>query len=91
MNNELQLTLKRIKAIRKKLSKVRVGLPNKVEFHFYKGVVECYPREKKWIVCPNGELPITHIVTGRNDVTKYKARYFLKLALIRMLRDDSQP
>lgn len=77
------------RTIKKRLSKIRVGLPKKVEFHYSKGVVECYPKEKKWVVCPNGELPITHFMTGRNDVTKYKARHLLKLALIKLIRNDA--
>jgi len=88
--SDFKKQLIRIKDIRKRLSKIRIGLPEKVEFHYSTGVVECYPKEKKWIVCPNGKLPITHIMTGRNDVTKYKARHLLKLALINILRDDSK-
>ena len=72
------------------MSKVKVGLPIKVEFHYSKGVVECFPKDKKWVVNPNGELPVVHYSRGRNDVTKHKARFFLKLAILGLLRDDSK-
>lgn len=80
--------LKLVRDIRKRMSKVKIGLPIKVEFHYSKGVVECYPKEKKWVVCLNGEVPIIHYMIGRNDVTKFKARHLLKLAVIKMLRND---
>lgn len=80
--------MRRVKQIRKRLSKIKIGLPIKVEFHYSKGVVECYPKERKWIICPNGKESITHIIRGRNDVTKYKARHFLKLAILGVLRND---
>lgn len=88
LTDEFKVQLKVVKSIRKKLSKVRVGLPNKVEFHYSRGVVECYPKERKWIVKLNGKLSIIHYMTGRNDVTKYKAKRLLKLAIIGLLRKD---
>jgi len=91
ITSQLKNNLKRIKAIRKKLSKIKIGLPTKVEFHFNKGLVQCYPKERKWIVQPNGKPITTHLISpaDRNDVTKFKAKYFLKLAWIGILRNDA--
>lgn len=90
MTPDIRIELRRIKSIRKKLSKIKVGLPKKVEFHYSKGVVECFPKERKWVISLNGKIPVTHIISKehRNDVTKYKARHFLKLAILGILRHD---
>lgn len=78
---------KRIKIIRKKLSKVRVGLPSTVVFSYNKGIVTCLPKERKWIIEVDGKKITHYIKEGRLDVTKYKARLLLKLAIIKELRE----
>lgn len=74
--------------MRKRLSKVRVGLPLVVTFHYTKGIVTCYPKERKWIIETGDRKVIHRIKEGRLDVTKYKARRLLKLAIIKELRED---
>lgn len=82
--------ISRTKAIRKRMSKVKVGLPKTVTFVYSKGIVECYPKDRKWIVKVNGKKPVNHFISPehRLDVTKYKARHLLKLAIIGLLRTD---
>ena len=89
-SQDFKKTLRRIRAIRKRLSKIRVGLPKKVVFEYSKGIVTCYPKEKRWVIEVKEKKPITHIISNeyRNDVTKFKARHFLKLAIIGLLRND---
>lgn len=81
--------MKSVKIMKRKLSKVSVGLPLKVVFKYKEGLVVCYPKTKKWIVTPKGKKSTIHFVGGRGDVTKYKARHLLRLAIIKLLRDDS--
>lgn len=81
-----------IRAFKKRLSKIRVGLPSRVDFHYNRGIVYCHPKERMWIVkLDNSPDPIVHFIAKgeRIDVTKYKSRLFLKLALMGELRDDS--
>lgn len=82
---------RRYKLIRRKLRKLKIGLPEKVTFKYKQGIVECYPKERKWIVTPKGKKSIIHIRARdiRNDVTKYKAKHLLKMGIINALRDDS--
>ncbi len=88
---EVKKEQRKIKAIKKRISKVRIGLPKKVVFEYNKGVVTCYPNKKEWVVEPNGKKKIIHVVGegDRNDVTKFKARFYLKLAIVGVLRDDT--
>lgn len=87
MKSHLYL-FKKSDAIRKKLSKYKVGLPKKVVFTYDKGIVTCYPKEKKWVVILVNKKKATHYVSGRNDVTKYKARKYLKLFLSGIWKPD---
>lgn len=89
---DVKKELARYKRIKKKLSKIRVGLPKEVVFVYNAGKVTCYPKQRKWIVVPNGKKPVLHLIhkDSRIDVTKYKARRYLKLAIAGYLRDDSK-
>ena len=89
MGADFKKRLHRVRAIQKKLSKVRVGLPIRVEFIFKQGIVTCFPREKKWVIKLNDGRSMSHTRTGRNDVTKFKARLLLKLALAGLLTKDT--
>lgn len=90
INSNFKARQKRVERIRKKLSKIRVGLPDKVIFQYEHGLVECFPKSRKWVVTPLLGKKVIHMVLApnRNDVTKYKAKLFLKLAIIGLLRDD---
>lgn len=85
------LTQRQLNLIKKKLSKVKIGLPSKVTFQFEKGTVICWPKSRKWVIKPINKPAITFIVQkgNRNDVTKYKAGHLLRFALCELLRDDS--
>jgi len=89
--NDIKTEMRRIKAIKKRLAKIKVGLPKKVVFEYSKGIVTCYPKKKEWIIEANGKKKIIHVIRQeyRNDVTKHKARHFLKLAILGILRDDT--
>lgn len=50
MDSGYKKELARVGRLNRKLSKVKVGLPNKVVFHYSKGKVTCFPKEKKWVV-----------------------------------------
>lgn len=80
-----------VRRTKRKMSKVRVGLPKRVLFEYSRGIVEVFPTDRKWVVSPKGMRPVIHIIPAdsRNDVTKYKAKRMLKLAILKLLRDDS--
>lgn len=81
---------RKIVAIKKKLSKVKVGLPKKVLFQYEQGIVICEPKLRKWVIKPYGKNEVVHIIQAdrRVDVTKHKAKHLLKMAIINLLRND---
>lgn len=88
IQEDYKARVKRHKAIKKKLSKIRIGLPKRVEFVFTEGIVISYPKQRKWIIKISGKKnPITHYTKdgNRNDVTKYKAKHLLKLAILKLI------
>lgn len=90
IDKEYLARIRWVKRIKKKLSKVRLGLPKKVVFYFDKGTCTCFPKQRKWIIKPNGKKPKTYIVEPGNrlDVTKFKARNLLKITICNLLKES---
>lgn len=72
------------------MAKVKVGLPDTVVFNYDKGVVTCFPKQNKWVVVLTNQKTFTHYQSGRNDVTKYKAKRFLKLSISGIWESDKK-
>ncbi len=81
--------LREIKRIKKRLSKIRVGLPTKVIFEFKLGIITCMPKEKKWMIDLDDRL-ISFNKRGRNNITAHSARLLLKLALADLIKSEKR-